>query len=80
MTTVGVFHIGLVVVMTFGDVRLYPLLFGISSFLCRMELPNREESCPVELMVLCTVKKTFRRLRACWNLVGLLKNFSVKRM
>jgi len=40
LTTVGVFQVGLGVVMTFRDVRSYPLLFGLSSFMYRMELPD----------------------------------------
>ena len=44
-------------VMTFGDVRSCPLSFGLSRFMCRMELPDREQSCATELMVLWAVKK-----------------------
>ena len=37
-----------------GDVRSYPLLLGLSSFTCRTELPEREQSCPTDLIVLRT--------------------------
>jgi len=40
--SVGVIQFALGVVMTFGDVRSYPLLFGLGSFMFRKKWPDRE--------------------------------------
>ena len=53
----GFIQVGLGVVVTFGDVRSYPLLFGLGNFICRTKLPDREQSCPMEAAVLWSVKK-----------------------
>ena len=75
MKTVGVFQVGLGVVMAFGVVRPYPLLLGLISFTCRMELPGTEQSCPMDLMVLRTVKNLPYAMGVSFSKAGYFVSF-----